>query len=285
MLVEVKDVKKAAVLVDSAADITDEQAKDLGVYVIRMNLNIDGTDYIEYDDISGTELLNRMKAGAIVKTSQPPLGRMIECWESLLEEYERILYIPISSKLSGTYQTAVITAQDYDNKVVVADALSACAPIQYLAKCAVEMIDKGYELEEIKERIEDSYMFAAIMPSNLVYLKRGGRISPAAAALGNLLKIVPVLSVNHGEIDVLDKVRTIRKAYTVGMTYAANVPDKDNYEWMLVYADIDKATVDLYVEEFEKMVQHPVKAMPVLSIITSHTGPCLGVGRIKKIRY
>lgn len=279
-------MSKIAVLVDSSADITNEEAKQHGLHVIRMPLTIDSKEYMEMDDIQDEEFIQKMKNGAIVKTAQPILGNLVVMWKNLLKEYDEVLFIPISSKLSGTYGSAVLASKDFDGKVTVVDAKMACYPLQFLAIQAKDMGDKGYSATEIKEKIENgTEMFAVIIPETLTYLKNGGRISPAAAALGNLLKIIPILKVDDGAIDVLDKVRTIKKAYATGLEYAFNVENVDDYFWFLVHSDLEK-TAEEFLPIVEEKCKHKIEIHPIRAIIMAHTGPgTIGFGRIKKIDY
>lgn len=279
-------MKKIAVLVDSSADLTNEEARELGVHVIRMPLTIDNEDVLENDGISTEDFIKRMRDGAVVKTSQPILGSLVAKWDELLKEYDQILFIPLSSKLSGTYSSALLASEDYDGKVVVVDAKMACCPIQMIAQDVLHMIDKGISLEEIRDKIEkETYMFAAIVPDNLTYLKKGGRISPAAAALGNLLKIIPILKVEDGAIDVYDKVRTNKKAYLAAIEAVTNVDNMDDYSWYVAHSDCEELANE-YCAVLQEKVQQEVLVRPIRAIIMAHTGPgTLGVGRLKKLKY
>ena len=275
--------KKIAIMVDSSADITRDEAKEMGVYVIRMPIMVDGRQYIEELEINDLEIAKMMRNGAVVKTAQPVLGDIGSMWNTLLEKYDQIVYIPLSSQLSGTYQTSYIASKEFENRVFVVDARIACAPFKVLIKYVKEMIKAGYDGQMIKDKVEkEASMFAIIVPENLTYLKRGGRISPAAAALGNMLKIVPVLKVENGAIDVETKVRTTKKAYQVAMEHVANVENKDDYEWMMLSVDND---ISEYKKEFEAMVQKEVIVDSLKAVIMCHVGPgTFALGRIKKIK-
>lgn len=279
-------MSKIAVLVDSSADITNEEAEQHGLHVIRMPLTIDTQQFMEMDEIQDEEFIQRMKKGAIVKTAQPILGNLVVIWKELLKSHDKVLFIPISSKLSGTYSSAVLASKDFDGKVVVVDAKMACYPLQFLAIQAKDMADKGYSAEDIREKIEnETELFAVIIPETLTYLKNGGRISPAAAALGNLLKIIPLLKVDEGAIDVLDKVRTIKKAYSTGLDYVFDVENIDDYYWFLVHSDKMDAAKE-FLPIVEEKCQQKVEIHPIRAIVMAHTGPgTLGFGRIRKLKY
>lgn len=279
-------MKKIAVLVDSSADLTNEEASELGVHVIRMPLTIDNEDVMENDGISTEDFITRMREGAVVKTSQPLLGSLIDKWDSLLEEYDQVLFIPLSSQLSGTYNSALLASEDYNGRVTVVDAKMACCPLQYLAKDVLSMIDCGLSCEEIRDKIEnETYMYATFVPANLTYLKKGGRISPAAAALGNLLKIIPILKVEDGAIDVYDKVRTTKKAYGAAIDAVTNVENTDDYSWYIAHSDCEELANE-YSAILKEKVNQDIMVKPIRAIIMAHTGPgTLGVGRLKKLKY
>ncbi len=280
-------MKRIAILVDSAADISNEEAKVLGVHVIRMPLTIGAGTKMECDEITEQEFLDEMSRGTKVKTSQPILGDLMNKWDELLKEYEQVLYIPISEGLSGTYSSAVTASEDYKGKVFVARSEIVAYPIQYIAQKAVEMVEAGLDIEKIKEVVERPHgMYAVIVPETLTHLKNGGRISPAAAALGNLLKIIPLLKFDSGKIDALDKVRTTKKAYLKAAEYVSgDIQNKEDYLWYIVHSGCEERAI-----EFSKVVQEKyglqTDIRPLRAIITAHTGPgTLAIGRIQKINY
>ncbi len=279
-------MKKIAIMVDSGADITIDEAKEMGVYVIRMPIVIDGVEYIEEKEINASEIAKKMRDGAIVKTAQPVLGETMKMWDQLLKEYDEVLFLPISSGISGTYQTSKRASDfdEYKGRVFVVDSKFVCAPTKVLLQFIKEMIKAGYDSEQILNKVEnEAEMFAIIVPEDLVYLKRGGRISNAAAMLGNLLKIVPVLKVENGAIDVQTKVRTVHKAYQVAMETIADVENKDDYIWMMLSCDTD---IDEYAKKFAKICGNEVITDSIKSVVMSHTGPgTFACGRIKKLKF
>lgn len=278
-------MKKTAIMVDSSADLSQEEAKDLNVFVIRMPLTINDNEYLEETDITDKEIVESMKSGNVVKTSQPVLGKIIEMWEEILLTYDELIYIPLSSKLSGTYHSATAASRAFGGKITVVDALSACCPIQLLVKYTKEMLEKGYECTDIKEKIEnESYMFCSLIPADLVYLKRGGRISGAAVAIANALKIVPVLKVDKGEIDVLGKVRTRKKAVSFAMEQVVNVENLDDYDFVFTSCDVENE--EEYIKEYEALINRKAFAGHIKAVVLAHVGPgTIGFARVKKIKY
>lgn len=133
-------------------------------------------------------------------------------WDDLLQTYDEVFYLPLSKALSGTCHVAIGLADAYEGRVIVVDSEYVCYPVVKMLQTARKMFEKGYTSLQVKEKLEkEGSLFAVLIPENLTTLKNGGRISPAAAALAGLLKIQPLLKVEHGAIDLVDKVRTLKK--------------------------------------------------------------------------
>lgn len=165
---------KIAVVTDSSAGVSKQDALDQGIFVARMPLIVDDREFMEEQDISRAELVDAMRLGSSVKTSQPPLGQLIDLFESLLESYDHVIFLPISSKLSGTYQTAMMLAQDYDGRITVIDSLFVSAPLFYTSIEVKKMAEMGMEPALIREKVEkESWMYASLIPEDIIYLKRG----------------------------------------------------------------------------------------------------------------
>lgn len=281
-------MKRVAFLCDSSADITKEEAEALDIYVIRMPIVIDGTTYVEEETIKDEEIIEALNREAKVTTTQPSLGEIMLMWEELLKTHDEVFYLPLSRELSGTCRNAINMAQNeqFHGKVIVVDSTFACYPVIKMIEIARDMYAKGYSGLDIKQKFEEEgELFAILIPENLTALKNGGRISPAAAALGGLLKIHPLLKVEHGAIDVQDKVRTLSKAYKAGIDACMKGINPEDYMWMIIDADNRKASDELkgYLEE---ACGQPVEQRVFKAVIMSHTGPgTIGFGRIKKIKY
>ncbi len=278
-------MRKVAILTDSSCDIDDITAKELGIYVLRMPIIIDGKEYIEDIDIKLDGIKAKMAEGKMAKTAQASLGSLIKMYNTLLEEYDEILHIPLSSGLSGMYQTALMQSKTYDHKIAVVDAKCACYPLTKLCLDAKKMIEEGksaFEIRDIIER-ETSMMEAVIIPADLNYLKRGGRITPAAAALASLLKIVPILYLKDGVIDVFDKVRTMKKAISRGIEAIGDVEDPSQYYWMVI-ADGCEELVEKVKSDLKAITKQEIEFHYFGAVILSHTGPgVLAFGRIRKM--
>jgi DegV family protein with EDD domain len=272
-------MKKYVVMTDSGADISLSEERQLDIKVVRLPLIMNQKTVIEEIGISRDDFIQAMKSGDSVKTAQPIVGDLLSMWDENLKEAEKILYIPLSCGLSGSYQSAKVLSESYDGRVVVVDAKLVCYPLQYVCVQAKRLLDEGRSVEEVKDIIEcQAMMFAALIPSSLEYLKRGGRMSSAAAALGSLLKITPILKVENGSIDVLDKVRTHKKAIDTALTAVSAIAHPQAYHWYIVEAD----AMDLANEvalRLETLINQPVVVRPIHPIIMAHTGPgTIGIG-------
>lgn len=276
---------KIAVVTDSSAGLTEDEAKKHHVYVVRMPLMIDGNEFLEEKEITREHFIVKMKNGALVKTAQPPLGHLVNLFDDLLNDYDHIIYLPISSGLSGSYQTAYSLAQNYQGKVHVVDTGFVSAPLGLLATWVSEWVFAGDDLETILNRLDEAYMWAALIPEDVTYLKRGGRIKPAAAAVANMMKIVPVLKVADGEIDLEAKVRTQKKAIKKSMDILLDKFNPEDYAWIVLDGAVDQNLYDFTVEEMEKRTGETVLKRPLFPIIMSHTGPgSISIAAVKKLK-
>ena len=207
-------MKKIAVVADSNSGYTPEEAKAAGVFFIPMPFYIDEKEYFEGVNLTHEEFFEFLSKDADVSTSQPSPGSMLNLWDELLESYDEIIYLPMSSGLSGTCQTATMLAQDYEGKVFVVDNQRISVPLKHCIQDALTMAALGKSAKEIKDYLEktkfDSVVYITV--DTLKYLKKGGRVTPAAAALGTLLKIKPVLQIRGEKLDSYAKARTMNQA-------------------------------------------------------------------------
>jgi len=281
-------MKKVAFLCDSSADISKAEAEALDIHVIRMPIIIDGVSYVEEETIKDHEIIDALHRDAKVTTTQPSLGEIMTIWDNLLKTHDEVFYFPLSSKLSGTCRNAIQLAQQerFKDKVIVVDSTFACYPIVKMLEIARDMYAKGYDGKQIKQKFEEEgELFAILIPENLNALKNGGRISPAAAALAGLLKIHPLLKVEHGAIDVQDKVRTLTKAYKAGLDACLQNVNPEDYYWMIIDADNREASDELKAL-LEETCGQPVEQRVFKAVLLSHTGSgTIGFGRYKKIQY
>lgn len=190
-------MSKVAILTDSSSGITQAESKELGISVLPMPFFINEETFYEDVDLTQETFYQKLKEGVDIATSMPVIGNLTDTWDKLLEENDEIVYIPLSSGLSGSCEAAIMLAQDYDGKVQVVNNQRVSVTMKQSAFDAKKLAEKGRNAKEIKEILEahkfDSSIY--IMLDTLYYLKKGGRITPAAAALGTLLKLKPVLQI------------------------------------------------------------------------------------------
>ena len=205
---------KVAILTDSNSGITQAQSKELGVKVIPMPFFIDGEQYFEDINLTQEEFYEKLQQDADISTSQPSIGEIQDAFDELLKEYDELVYIPMSSGLSGTCQTATMVADDYDGKVQVVNNQRISVTMRQSVLDAKELAKRGKSAAEIKEILEKHKMESSIYITldTLKYLKKGGRITPAAAAIGTMLKLNPVLQIQGEKLDAFAKTRGVKQA-------------------------------------------------------------------------
>ncbi len=203
-------MSKIAIMTDSNSGITQIEAEKLGIKVLPMPFVIDGETYFEDINLTQEEFYQRLEGDVEIATSQPSPEKILDAWDRLLEENESVVYIPMSSGLSGSCETAMMLAQDYNGAVQVVDNQRISVTQYQSVLDALELVRRGMTALEIKEFLEavkyDSSIY--IMLDTLKYLKKGGRITPAAAALGSALRLKPVLQIQGEKLDAFSVART-----------------------------------------------------------------------------
>ena len=202
-------MSKVAILTDSNSGITQAQAEQIGVTVIPMPFFIDGKEYLEDINLSQEEFYEKLKNDADISTSQPSIGTLQDYFDKLLKDNDEVVFIPMSSGLSGTCQTATMVATDYDGRVQVVNNQRISVTMRQSVKDAKALAAKGRSAEEIKNILEEHKLDSSIYITleTLKYLKKGGRITPAAAAIGTMLKLNPVLQIQGEKLDAYAKAR------------------------------------------------------------------------------
>lgn len=205
---------RTAIVVDTNSGIMPEEAARMGISLIPMPFLIDGKEYLEGEDCSQDFFFERMAAGAEVGTSQPSPGGIAELWERLLEENDAVLHFPMSSSLSGSCQTAKALALDYPGRVFVVDNRRISVTLRESVRGAQRLLAEGKSAEEVhrilEERGGESSIYIAV--NTLEYLKKGGRVTAAGAAMGTLLNLKPVLQIQGGKLDAFKKCRGMAAA-------------------------------------------------------------------------
>ena len=208
-------MSKIAIMTDTNSGMTVEEGKRHGIFVLPMPVIVDGKDCTETVDITHESLFAAMKQGFPVSSSQPSPGDLMEMWDEILKEYDDVVYLPMSSGLSGSCQTAAQLAEGYDGRVHVVDNKRISLPQLLAVYDARHLVDLGLSAHEIVARLLENAMNCSIYitVNTLEYLKRSGRVTPAAAAIGTVLGIKPVLTIQGGKLDKFTKVRAMKQAH------------------------------------------------------------------------
>lgn len=201
---------KIAIVTDSNSGITQAQSKGLGIHVLPMPFMIGEETYFEDINLTQEQFYEKLETGADISTSQPSPESVMNLWNALLEEYDEIVHIPMSSGLSGSCQSAMMLAQEYDGRVQVVNNQRISVTQRQSALDAKLLANRGMNALEIKEFLENDKLNSSIyiMLDTLYYLKKGGRVTPAAAAIGAMLKLKPVLQIQGDKLDAFAKART-----------------------------------------------------------------------------
>ena len=282
--------EKIAILTDTNSGITLDQATRYGIYLVAMPGIIDDETYFENESIFQEEFFQCLREGARVSTSQPAPGMLMDCWDRLLEHYDEIIYLPMSSGLSGSCQTATVLAKEYEGSVHVVDNHRISITLRQSVLEAKHLADQGKTAQQIVAYLEkdglESSIYVAV--NTLEYLKKSGRLTAAGAAIGTIMNIKPVLQIQGGKLDAYRKARGMRSAMqtmidglkhdqegrfagqklTIRATYSGDA--KTGAAWQ---AELQKAFPEMTIE---------LDLLPIS--ICCHTGDgALGVGIMKDI--
>ena len=273
-----------AIVTDSNSGIAQAEAKELGIYVIPMPFLVDGKLYFEDVDMNKEQFYHFLENDADLSTSQPSPGDVMDLWDKLLKEYDEIVHIPMSSGLSASCSTAMGLARDYDGKVQVVDNQRISVTMQQAVMDAKHLVAAGKSAAQIKEILEKEALESSIylMVDTLKYLKKGGRITPAAALLGSALNLKPILQIQGDKLDAYKKVRGV-KAAKKNMLEAmkkdvegrfSDYVTKGQLKLHVAYTT-DEETAKQWKEEVQNMFPDiAITRMDPLSFsVTCHTGP------------
>ena len=263
---------KVAVTTDSNSGITQKQGEEYGVYVLPMPFVIEGDTYYEDINLSQTDFYERLKSDVEISTTQPSPDEVMKLWSRLLEEYDSIVHIPMSSGLSGSCQTAVMLSQEeeYEGKVFVADNQRISVTQRQSVLDAKLMADKGMEASQIYDVLMRDKLEASIyiMVDTLKYLKKGGRITPAAAALGTILRLKPVLQIQGEKLDAFAKARTVSQAKSMMINAVkSDIEKRFGGDMNNVWFEIAHTENEAEAENFKKEILEAFPGYPAEDIV------------------
>ena len=277
---------KIAVMTDSNSGITQSEGKALGIRVVPMPFTIDGEEFLEDITLTQEQFYEKLLAGAEVSTSQPSIHYVASIWDEVLEEYDEIVYIPMSSGLSESCHTAMLHAEsNYQGKVFVVNNQRISVTQRQSVMDAIELVEKGYTASDIKDILEAQKMNSDIfiMVDTLKYLKKGGRITPAAAAIGGVLRIKPILRIKGEKLDKYQMLnRTIPNAKRIMIsaiteciqTYLKGLDGKtDNVHVEVAYSGVDLTEAnDLLAKVKEAFPGKDIVMNPLSLSVSCHIG-------------
>ncbi len=287
-------MSKVAIVTDSNSGITQDDAKKFGISVLPMPFYINDKLYYEDIDLTQEQFYKALGEDAQISTSQPSPGDVTDLWDKLLEEYDEVVHIPMSSGLSSSCQTAIMLSDDYDGKVQVVNNQRISVTQRQSVLDAMAMADKGYSAAQIKEKLEQTRFESSIYITlqTLYYLKKGGRITPAAAALGTLLKLKPVLQIHGEKLDAFSKCRTLKQAKQTMINaiqddckkrFGSSEKGENMYIEIAYSGEPDEGKL-FYDEVKELYPEHDIVMNPLSLSVSCHIGPgAVALACVKKL--
>ena len=285
---------RVAIVTDSNSGITQEQGREAGIYVVPMPFMMAGETYFEDISLTQKSFYEKLAEGAEISTSQPSPASLIELWNGLLKDHDAVIHIPMSSGLSSSCETAHALAADFGGKVLVVNNQRISVTQRQSVLEAKAMADQGMSAEEIKRVLEETALDSTIYITvdTLEYLKKGGRITPAAALLGTFLKIKPVLTIQGEKLDAFAKARTMKQAKSMMITAVkkdleerVSDPEGAGVHMAVAHTDNETAALEFKKELMELFPKAGDIYVDHLSLsVSCHIGPgALAVACTKKL--
>lgn len=276
-------MSRIAVITDSNSGINFEDAKELGIKVLPMPFLIDGKTYFEEISLSQEEFFEKLENDVDISTSQPSPESVMKIWDEALEEADEVVYIPMSSGLSSSCHTALMLADDYGGKVQVVDNQRISVTQRQSVLDAMELAKRGLTAVQIKEKLEKVKFESSIyiMLDTLKYLKKGGRITPAAAAFGSALRLKPVLTIQGEKLDAYTIAKTKKQGVKKMLAAIEDDINKrfggtdhmENIHMEIAHTKNPEAAEDLKQQIIEKFGVTEVDLYPLSLSIACHIGP------------
>ena len=282
---------KVAIMTDTNSGITKSVAESLGIFLIHMPIIIDDETFYENDTITNEEYFSALESDKKITTSQPSPGDVLDMWDGIFDKgYEQIVYIPMSSGLSNSYSASSSYSTEYNDSVQVVDNHRVSVTLKESVIMAQELATQGKSAREIKEYLEkDAYNSSIYIAVNtLDYLKKGGRITPAAAMIGSVLSIKPILTIQGEKLDSFKKIRgNLKKALPQMLTALSNdiesrfqELDQTHLHVGLAGANLSQEDIDFYLDMVRQhFPSADIYYNPLSASISCHTGPgAVGIG-------
>lgn len=276
-------MKKIAIMTDSNSGITQKEGQELGITVLPMPFTIGEGHYFEDINLTQEQFYEKLVGDEDIVTSQPIVGDVLDVWNRLLEEYDEIVHIPMSSGLSGSCATATMLAEDFDGRVQVVNNQRISVTQRQSVLDAIHLASIGKDAKEIKDLLEATKFDTSIyiMVDTLKYLKKGGRVTPAAAAIGTILNLKPVLQIQGEKLDAFAKARNVKQAKRLMIeamkkdmeTRFSKFVEEDTMRIQVAYT-YDRDVAEEFAEEVvEAFPQHEIFIEPLSLSVACHIGP------------
>lgn len=279
-------MKKVAIITDSNSGITQMAAKELGIYVLPMPFTMEEQEFFEDISLTQEQFYEKLENDTEIATSQPSPESVTKLWDDVLQDYEEIVHIPMSSGLSGSCQTAILLAEDYDGRVQVVNNQRISVTQRQSALDAKKLAEQGRSAAEIAEILMATKMDSSIyiMVDTLKYLKKGGRVTPAAAAIGEILRIKPVLQIHGEKLDAFAKARNMKAAKTIMVNAIKKditdnlglIPDAEDEQapWLaMAHTQNEEEALKWREELAEEFPGYKIHIDPLSLSIACHIGP------------
>ncbi len=286
-------MSKIAIVTDSNSGITQAQGKELGIFVLPMPFMINEEPFFEDINLTQDEFYKKLESGADVITSQPSPEDVLNLWKEILRDHDEIVHIPMSSGLSGSCQSEIMLSEDFNGKVQVVNNQRISVTQRQSCLDAKLLASRGMNAKQIREFLEKDKFNSSIyiMLDTLYYLKKGGRITPAAAAIGTLLKLKPVLQIQGEKLDAFAKARTVNQGKITMINAIRNDMEtrfggaaSDNIWLQIAYTKNIDAAMQFKKELQQEFPGFDIQMDPLSLSVSCHIGPgALAVACCKKI--
>lgn len=288
-------MSKIAIVTDSNSGITQSQASDLGIHVLPMPFMIGENTYFEDIDLTQEQFYEKLVGGDDISTSQPSPESVMNLWDELLKSFDSIVHIPMSSGLSGSCESAQMLAREYEGRVVVVNNQRISVTQRQSVLDAIELAEAGKSAEEIGKILETDKFNSSIyiMLDTLYYLKKGGRITPAAAAIGSLLKLKPVLQIQGEKLDAFAKARTVSQGKSIMINALKNDIinrfgglEPQNVRIQIAYSGARESVLQWEEEVRAAFPGYDIHTDPLSLSVSCHIGPgALAIACTKNLNH
>lgn len=285
-------MEKIAVLTDSGSSISPHEARQMGIWTLPLQIIIENKVYDDISQISTEAVYHKLDLGIMPKTSMPTYLKMMDTLKEIKHQgYNCVIAIPLTSGISNTADTLQVVARDVGINLYVIDTYTTCQIQKHITLQVKKLVDQQYSSQQIIDTINDNIdrSDSMIIANNLTHLKRGGRLTPLAASLANMLKIYPILTLNKqtlGKIDVLTKVRTYRKAQKIAVEHTLNKIKGNSYKIYILHSNNEQGANEIYQQFLDAGIKNEQLEIEFLnSVIAVHTGlDCLAIQYIELLK-